>query len=98
VHRGLLTDVVQSQPPAARVHGRPERQQNDLICMAADLPESVHAAAQIGGSVRVERRAGLTGGDVGLRSRAALPTNARLTAASPVRVTARICFALSWQI
>jgi hypothetical protein len=47
VHGGLLTDVVQSQPPAARVHGRPERQQNDLICMAADLPESVHAAAQI---------------------------------------------------
>jgi hypothetical protein len=43
---GLLTDVVQSQPPAARVHGRPERQQNDLICMAADLPEPVHAAAQ----------------------------------------------------
>jgi hypothetical protein len=46
VHGGPLTDVVQSQPPAARVPGRPERQQNDLICMAADLPESVHAAAQ----------------------------------------------------
>ena len=52
MHRGLLTEVVQSQPPAARVPGRPERQQNDLICMSADLPESVHAAAQIGGYLR----------------------------------------------
>lgn len=52
MHGGLLTDVVQSHTPAARVHGRPERQQNDLICMAADLPESVHAAAQTGGSAR----------------------------------------------
>jgi hypothetical protein len=45
--------VIQPQPPCSpRFPAGPDRQQNDLICMAADLPESAHAAAQIGGDAR----------------------------------------------
>lgn len=85
MHGGLLTDVVQSQPPAARVHGRPERQQNDLICMAADLPESVHAAAQIG-YVRGCLPAG--------RSRSAISVRGGCAGAPPTRTSATECLAL----